>query len=33
VTVLDTVIAATQNAELDALIEAASIKLREGFKR
>lgn len=31
--VLDTVIAATQNAELDVLIEAASIKLRDGFKR
>jgi hypothetical protein len=27
------VIAATQNAELDVLIEAASIKLRDGFKK
>lgn len=33
VSVLDTVIAATQNAELDVLIEAASIKLRDGFKK
>ncbi len=33
VSVLDTVISATQNAELDALIEVASIKLRDGFKR
>lgn len=33
VSVLDTVIAATQNAELDALIEAASVKLRDGFKK
>ena len=33
VSVFDTVIAATQNAELDVLIEAASIKLRDGFKK
>lgn len=33
VAVIDTVIAATQNAELDVLIEAASIKLRDGFKK
>lgn len=33
VSVLDTVIAATQNAELDVLIEAASVKLRDGFKK
>ena len=33
VSVLDTVIAATQNAELDALIEVASVKLRDGFKK
>lgn len=33
VTVLDAVIVATQNAELDALIEAASAKLRDGFKK
>lgn len=33
VSVLDTVIAATQNAELDPLIEAASVKLRDGFKK
>jgi hypothetical protein len=31
--VLDTVIAAVQNGELDAQIEAASTKLRDGFKR
>ena len=33
VAVIDTVISATQNAELDVLIEAASIKLRDGFKK
>jgi hypothetical protein len=33
VAVIDTVIAATQNAELDVLVEAASIKLRDGFKK
>ena len=33
VSVLDTVITATQNAELDVLIEAASVKLRDGFKK
>ena len=33
VAVLDTVITATQNAELDVLIEAASVKLRDGFKK
>ncbi|WP_310644910.1 DUF6641 family protein [Limnohabitans sp.] len=33
VSALDTVIAATQNAELDVLIEAASVKLRDGFKK
>lgn len=33
VSVLDAVIAATQNAELDALIETASVKLRDGFKK
>jgi len=33
VSVLDTVISATQNAELDVLIEAASNKLRDGFKK
>lgn len=33
VSVLDTVISAAQNAELDVLIEAASNKLREGFKK
>lgn len=33
VSVLETVIAATQNAELDVLIEAASNKLRDGFKK
>ena len=31
--VLDTVIAAVHNGELDAQIEAASTKLRDGFKR
>jgi len=31
--VIDTVIAATQNAELDVLIEAASVKLRDGFEK
>jgi hypothetical protein len=31
--VLDTVIAATRNGELDAQIEGASVKLREGFKK
>jgi hypothetical protein len=33
VSVLDTVITATHNAELDVLIEAASVKLRDGFKK
>jgi hypothetical protein len=33
VSVIDTVIAAAQNAELDVLVEAASIKLRDGFKK
>lgn len=33
VSVLDTVISATQNAELDVLIETASVKLRDGFKK
>ncbi len=33
VSALDTVITATQNAELDVLIEAASVKLRDGFKK
>jgi hypothetical protein len=33
VSVLETVITATQNAELDVLIEAASVKLRDGFKK
>ena len=33
VNVLDVLIAATQNAELDAQIDAASNKLREGFKK
>jgi hypothetical protein len=33
VAVLETVITATQNAELDVLIEAASVKLRDGFKK
>ena len=33
VSVLDTVITATQNAELDVLIEATSVKLRDGFKK
>jgi len=32
VNVLDAVIVAVQNAELDAQIEAASVKLRDGFK-
>jgi hypothetical protein len=31
--VLDTVIAATRNGELDAQIEGASVKLRDGFKK
>lgn len=31
--VLDTIIAAVQNNELDTQIEAASVKLRAGFKR
>jgi hypothetical protein len=31
--VLDTVIAATRNGELDAQIESASVKLRDGFKK
>ena len=30
--VFDTIIAATQNCELDVQIEAASVKLRDGFK-
>ncbi len=33
VTVLETVIAAVKNGELDVQIEAASSKLREGFKK
>jgi hypothetical protein len=33
VSVLDTLITATQNSELDVLIEAASVKLRDGFKK
>lgn len=33
VTVLDTVIAAVKNGELDVQIESASAKLREGFKK
>ena len=33
VNVLDVLIAATQNAELDAQIDAASNKLRDGFKK
>ena len=33
VTVLDTVINAVRNGELDAQIEAASVKLRDGFKK
>lgn len=33
VSVLDTLITAAQNAELDVLIEAASNKLRDGFKK
>ena len=33
VTVLETVIAAVKNGELDVQIEAASTKLREGFKK
>ena len=33
VTVLDTVISAVKNGELDVQIEAASVKLREGFKK
>ena len=32
-TVLETVIAATRNGELDAQIEGASVKLRDGFKK
>lgn len=32
-TVLDTVIAAVQNGELDVQIESASTKLRDGFKK
>lgn len=31
--VLDTVIAAVRNGELDAQIESASVKLRDGFKK
>ncbi len=33
IAVLDTVIAATRNGELDAQIESASVKLRDGFKK
>jgi hypothetical protein len=33
VTVLDTVITAVKSGELDVQIEAASVKLREGFKK
>ncbi len=33
VSVFDTLITATQNAELDVLIESASNKLRDGFKK
>ncbi len=33
VNVLDTVISAIKNGELDAQIESASVKLREGFKK
>jgi hypothetical protein len=33
IAVLDTVIAATRNGELDAQIENASVKLRDGFKK
>ena len=33
ITTLDIVIQAVQNAELDAQIDAASLKLREGFKK
>lgn len=33
VTVLDTVISAVKSGELDVQIEAASVKLREGFKK
>jgi hypothetical protein len=33
VNVLDVLITATQNAELDAQIDAASNKLRDGFKK
>lgn len=33
VTVLDTVISAVKNGELDVQIEATSVKLREGFKK
>ncbi|PUE13463.1 hypothetical protein B9Z38_03870 [Limnohabitans sp. MMS-10A-160] len=33
VTVLDTVIAATRNGELDVQIESVSVKLRDGFKK
>ena len=32
-TVLDVIISAVQNAELDAQIAAASVKLRDGFKK
>lgn len=33
VPVIDTVITAAKNAELDVMIEAASVKLRDGFKK
>ena len=33
VTVLDVIIRAVQNSELDTQIEAASVKLRDGFKK
>jgi hypothetical protein len=33
VTVLDVLISAVQNGELDVQIEAASTKLRDGFKK